>query len=947
MTLESPTPAAPAHDLGPKARAAAGAQDFDAFLCHSSEDARAVERIHRVLESFRGPRGIQPRRLRIFHFRHDQRAGADLREQLRGFLARSGKLIVIASPSAARNDNVRFELQEFLAAHSQEDVCIALVKGTPAESFPEDVLRIGSEPVYADLRGVDTGWWRWLYRRRHLHRAFLAIIAQILQLDLDSLVRRDRARSRRQRASSIGAVALALLASLLAWRAWTASDVYQVRAAIADVPWSEMVRNPEDVATAARWLRALVATGHHEESRKLLAEVPRARAPGRTAVRLRVIAAQALQQSGAEPRQTGVERVLASLGEASQSLTAELDGLLDESSTELSLAQWSQAARRIADPAVRSYVLARVAARIAGRDPRAQLGDLTAQAFSAADEISDPEQRLRSLVYAVRASFQTGQVEQGLDRLRNAERVEASLARPSGEVLSDLALAWAEAGDADQAVAWVARARFTGNEPNEEAAYEILTGVGVALAEKSLLVALQQPLSRVVAPRYQSRGPLSELEIRIRVAQGACEIRDQTCAASLEFLGKGPSVNQGMWSKLLPRELGLKPIATNFDADNPAHVLTAIARSLVERGRNEAAARVLRVGNVKKALEETNGPGHLYNLRLLDYAYRTSYLSARVGEFDQARAATVVARGQEHGLREALEPEVFASLQNGWGVSPRKGSSGPISAPDLYSGHAWLLRGLAEGAHFAVLDAEREAAGRLAAGSLSLKQHLDVLAAEATAASLAGNEARAGRATGDLLDLLDRRRGEVPDEAARVVAGLLLSTVEALARGSNFQQARAASDEYLRWQQADCASDLAIANAAKRPEVLRPLLMPGRPRPLDADCQSHIASTFRALGGDASQLPGGRHHHGSRPGLCRGRPRLCPRPGEATGARPPDGGRGARRSKGRRLHRHPARGQTCFGRRCRPEAARMGPAAVATCVQALTRAGRCTCGGAA
>ncbi len=277
---------------------------------------------------------------------------------------------------------------------------------------------------------------------------------------------------------------------------------------------------------------------------------------------------------------------------------------------------------------------------------------------------------MRSLVYAVRASFQTGQVEQGLDRLRNAERVEASLARPSGEVLSDLALAWAEAGDADQAVAWVARARFTGNEPNEEAAYAILTGVGVALAEKSLLVALQQPLSRVVAPRYQSRGPLSELEIRIRVAQGACEIRDQTCAASLEFLGKGPSVNQGMWSKLLPRELGLKPIATNFDADNPAHVLTAIARSLVERGRNEAAARVLRVGNVKKALEETNGPGHLYNLRLLDSAYRTSYLSARVGEFNQARAATVVARGQEHGLREALEPEVFASLQT-VGASPR------------------------------------------------------------------------------------------------------------------------------------------------------------------------------------------------------------------------------------------------------------------------------------
>ena len=194
---------------------------FRAFISYSHADAAAAVRLQRRLEGYRVPRGLAERiaplgerdaasRGRvgpIFRDLGDLSASADLSAAIRAGLAESGALIVLCSPGAQRSPWVAREIELFRAIHPDRPVLAALIAGEPHEAFPPALTRDGLEPLAADFRQVGDGW----------GLAVLKVVAGILELPLDQLIRRDAKRHQRR----VMAVTLAALTALLVLSAMT------------------------------------------------------------------------------------------------------------------------------------------------------------------------------------------------------------------------------------------------------------------------------------------------------------------------------------------------------------------------------------------------------------------------------------------------------------------------------------------------------------------------------------------------------------------------------------------------------------------------------------------------------------------------------------------------------------------------------------------------------
>ncbi len=190
---------------------------FRAFVSYSHADAATAVRLQRRLENYRVPRGSEglsevPDASRgrigaIFRDRADLSASADLSAAIREALAESGALIVLCSPDAQRSPWVAREIELFRALHPGRPVLAALIAGEPHESFPAALSAGGLEPLAADFRKVGDGW----------GLAFLKVVAGILGIPLDRLIRRDARRRQRR----VMAVTLAALLAVVVLSAMT------------------------------------------------------------------------------------------------------------------------------------------------------------------------------------------------------------------------------------------------------------------------------------------------------------------------------------------------------------------------------------------------------------------------------------------------------------------------------------------------------------------------------------------------------------------------------------------------------------------------------------------------------------------------------------------------------------------------------------------------------
>lgn len=234
MSLKLVSPSEPA---SPGAAEPTGEFRYWAFLSYSHHDKTIAKRLQKQLETYRVPKrlvgretshGVVPARVSpVFRDRDELHAGSDLKASVQEALSHSRWLIVVCTPDAARSPWVNREIIEFKKLHGERRVLALIARGEPfasdmcgreaEECFPPALRRALTpegkaegeplEPIAADMRKHGDG----------PHRAMLKLLAGMLGVPFDDLVRRDVQRRVRwltalASASAVGFVVFAFLA---------------------------------------------------------------------------------------------------------------------------------------------------------------------------------------------------------------------------------------------------------------------------------------------------------------------------------------------------------------------------------------------------------------------------------------------------------------------------------------------------------------------------------------------------------------------------------------------------------------------------------------------------------------------------------------------------------------------------------------------------------------
>jgi tetratricopeptide (TPR) repeat protein len=209
---------------------------YAAFLSYSHRDKRWATWLHRALETYRPPARLgngaaQKAQMRealrpIFRDRDELPASPDLSQQIDEALNASRALIVLCSPAAAKSQWTNAEIARFKRLHPDRPVLAVLVAGEPyasdiagredEEAFPPalrfqvapdgSLTDIRAEPIAADVRPDADG----------KRMGKLKVVAGLLGVGLDQLVRRETARRNRRFVYLAGAslTGMALTSSL-------------------------------------------------------------------------------------------------------------------------------------------------------------------------------------------------------------------------------------------------------------------------------------------------------------------------------------------------------------------------------------------------------------------------------------------------------------------------------------------------------------------------------------------------------------------------------------------------------------------------------------------------------------------------------------------------------------------------------------------------------------
>nr|VFJ60582.1 MAG: TIR domain-containing protein [Candidatus Kentron sp. FW] len=192
---------------------------YTAFLSYSHEDDGFARRFHRQLEGWKVPSdlvgrqtetGVIANTLRpIFRDREDFAGGHSLKEATLHALEASRFLIVLCSPAAARSEYVTEEARLFKAMGRAERVIPVIIAGEPGnperECFPDSVrFQVGADgsiteeaaaPIAADARDIGDG----------RNRALAKVVAGILGVPFDEIIRRAERARRNRNAFGAGA----------------------------------------------------------------------------------------------------------------------------------------------------------------------------------------------------------------------------------------------------------------------------------------------------------------------------------------------------------------------------------------------------------------------------------------------------------------------------------------------------------------------------------------------------------------------------------------------------------------------------------------------------------------------------------------------------------------------------------------------------------------------
>ena len=195
-------------------------ESYDICVIAVKEDKQIADRLAESIRRYRMPSGVHISDPRLDYRRiRTEIADKAIDKNARELLEHSRYLVIMCSPDTKDNAAIYERLSLFRELHNGERIVAVIVRGEPADAFPEGFIeqklvkhilpdmsveeRIETiEPIAADLR-ADTE-----KRRRQLLRyETVRIVASVLNLHPDELEQRHRARVRRRIAAAFTLIA--------------------------------------------------------------------------------------------------------------------------------------------------------------------------------------------------------------------------------------------------------------------------------------------------------------------------------------------------------------------------------------------------------------------------------------------------------------------------------------------------------------------------------------------------------------------------------------------------------------------------------------------------------------------------------------------------------------------------------------------------------------------
>jgi WD40 repeat protein len=245
---------------------------YRAFFSYARADDRIANWLHRQLDGYRTPKalvggegalGLVPAKLfPIFRDRTDLQAGGHVDQSLQQALEESETLVVLCTPTSAKSHWVNHECETFMRLGREAHIFPIIAEGEPdcgdpeRECFPP-ALR-GKGLLAADLREIRRPGGQIIGDGREGGR--LKLIAGLLGVPLDALIRRERQRQRlTMLAFAAASMVFAGLAVASAWFGWQAELQRQrtfnsLARIFAERSWQAMQR--ENYPLAARYALA-------------------------------------------------------------------------------------------------------------------------------------------------------------------------------------------------------------------------------------------------------------------------------------------------------------------------------------------------------------------------------------------------------------------------------------------------------------------------------------------------------------------------------------------------------------------------------------------------------------------------------------------------------------------------------------------------------------------
>lgn len=185
-------------------------ENYDICVISVPEDAAVAETLANSIRSYRLPRGVKLENPALDYRRiYVDSTGAELNEDGKRILNNSRYLVMLCSPEAKASPAISRRLDYFRNCGLNENIVAVIVRGEPADAFPESFIQRRTvqrilpdmsvvereetiEPVAADLRG-DTP----ARRRQLLRYETVRITASVLGLHPNTLEQRHRRRRNR------------------------------------------------------------------------------------------------------------------------------------------------------------------------------------------------------------------------------------------------------------------------------------------------------------------------------------------------------------------------------------------------------------------------------------------------------------------------------------------------------------------------------------------------------------------------------------------------------------------------------------------------------------------------------------------------------------------------------------------------------------------------------